>query len=473
MDNFDKKFQKHVIKTLNKDVPNPYKKNVFLSLPLWAKISIPLSTLAVATSVAVAIIVPNTISNNSGVLSPSNEFVKPIDETNNPTQEENESESIPNEGILSACAPKNTQIIPNINSGFVNRTALKTIKNLEDYFEDQRNTNCVLSPASYLLTITGVAAVSDNFNLDVFGLEDAGEDNKTFLESLNCSFTDGDKMAQYDAGILHQQVGPTYEFVNEKRQEVADDYISTAVANLGNYDKQAEEYFKKHAGITIPIPNLNLKNDCVVTYGALYMRDKCEIFYSDYKPFYINGECTSVPAAVLGHPDNPITIPYYENEQYKLFSVKIYKSNMLIVLPKDNVSLESISISEAYTLYKNGNLIDTEVYGYIPYFHVKSDSVNLTSNVLSNFTGNELLYSKLLKNGLKSDTSHIQCLQSSNFEFSETGITAQSITAFCVDDSVEQDTDITKIKVDRPFYSITLRDDFPLFVSKVNNPLIN
>ena len=43
----------------------------------------------------------------------------------------------------------------------------------------------------------------------------------------------------------------------EKRQQVADDYISTAVANRGNYTKQAEEYFAEHVGINIPIPKLN------------------------------------------------------------------------------------------------------------------------------------------------------------------------------------------------------------------------
>lgn len=467
MDNFDKKFQKHVVKTLNKDVPNPYKKNLFLSLPLWARISIPVGTLAVAASVAVAIIVPNIVSKNGDITASLNE-------ANNNIEEEIHYDSLPNEGILPACAPKNTRTIPNLERNFVDRTGLKTIQNLESYFKDEKNTNCVLSPASYLLTMSAVAAVSDNFNLDAFGLEDPGEDTKYFLESLNCSYSTSNDflVSKIDAGILHQQVGPKFKFVEEKRQQVADDYISTAVANKGNYTKQAEEYFKEHVGINIPIPELKLPGDFVATYGALSLIDKSNTFKTENNNFYIDGNPTSIPTASLGTESAPKTTTYYQTDEYLAFTVNINATNLVIVLPNQDVSLESISLSDVYSAcLDRRNFESSKVFGYLPYFHLRSYSVDLTENVKSVFTGDELLYSKLLQDGNAIENPIIQCLQSSDFEFSESGIVAQSVTVFGGASSAMQPRDIIEIKVDRPFYAFDMKDNFPLFVCKVNNPI--
>ena len=85
-------------------------------------------------------------------------------------------------------------------------------------------------------------------------------------------------------------------------------------------------------------------------------------------------------------------------------------------------------------------------------------------------TGNELLYSKLLKEGVRSSNLNIFCYQSSDFQFSDKGIDAQSITVFGGSSSMSPNL-LTEIKVDRPFYAITLKDDFPMFICKVNNPL--
>lgn len=458
---FEEKLKKRLIKQLDKDVPNPYVKNKFTLWPLWAKIALPVGSLVLTGSIVAAIIVPNIIKNNG------------INIIENPPAEI-VYDPLPNEGYSAACAPKNTRMVLDLDKNFVNRTSKTTIQNLEDFFKNDLNENCVLSPASYLLTISAVAAVSDNFDLEAFGLEDAREDTKTFLEALNCSYTNNNNitMCQYDAGVLHQQVGPTYEFVEEKREEVSDYYIGTARANLGNYVKQAEQYFADKVGLTIPIPNPKLRGDGVVTYGALKMHDQCDAFDTENNKFYIDGsdDPVSVPTAVLGTETKPRTTSFYQSDDYLAFILSIYSTRMLIVLPNKDVSLESISLSEAYDNYLHARFTSTKVYGYLPYFHLKTLSVELTEYVLSKMTGNELLYSKLLKEGVRSDSLNIHCYQSSDFQFSDKGIDAQSITVFDVSSSMSPKL-LTEIKVDRPFYAITLKDDFPMFICKVNNPL--
>ena len=458
--NFEEKLKKRLIKQLNKDVPNPYSKKRFSLWPLWAKIALPVGSVALTGCIVAAIIVPNVTKNNN--------VIAPID---NPIVVET-FDPLPNEGFSTACAPKNTRMIPNLERSFVNRTSTKTIQNLENYFADKKNKNCVLSPASYLLTISAVAAVSDNFNLEAFGLEDAGEDTKTFLEALNCSYTSNNiTMSQYDAGVLHQQVGPSFKFVEEKRQQVSDYYIGTAVANRGNYMKQAEEYFSENVGITIPIPDPRLPNDGVITYGALKMHDHCDAFATENNDFYVDNNPISVPTGIFGTKEKPKTTAYYQSENYLAFRLRIYSTEMIIVLPNEGVSLESISISEAYQSYLNEHLTSTRVYGYIPYFHLQTLSVDLTENVLSRFSGNELLYSKLLEEGMIAGNSIIRCLQSSDFQFSDKGIDAQSVTVFGAGSGAMPPQSLIEINVNRPFYAITLRDNFPLFICKVNNPI--
>ena len=62
-------------------------------------------------------------------------------------------------------------------------------------------------------------------------------------------------------------------------------------------------------------------------------------------------------------------------------------------------------------------------------------------------------------------------LQTSDFEFNRYGVSGESITVMEFATSPEpEEHEVIELKVDRPFYAISLKDDFPLFVNKVNDP---
>ena len=481
---FEEKLKKQLIKQLDKDVPNPYAKKGFSLWPLWAKIALPVGSLALTCSVVAAIIVPNVLNKGgqSSSYTTDNPVTNPIDSGNtnpdtgqtNPIDNNNDSSNgeqnidQPIQFVFDALtvgAPKNTDSISSFDSSFVSRTAMKTIQNLENYFAVSANENCVLSPASYLLTISAIAAVSDNFDLEAFGLENASEDTKNFLEALNCSISNNDSIvSKYDAGILHQQVGPRYAFDDEKREQISDYYIGTSIADTTNYNKQAEQYFKEKVDLTIPIPDPNINpNGGIITYGALKMRDYCEKFQSEQCLFYVNDKPRFPQCAMLYG-----TYDVYQNDKFLAFKLEINSSCMAIVLPNVGVSLESISISEAYDTIINESFTPIETEGYVPYFRLNSSSVDLTSNLQSRLTGNELLYSKLVKEDVDTTELSTTCLQSSDFKFIENGIVAESITVVGDAGIAPHDTGIC---VNRPFYAITLKDNFPLFVCKINNPI--
>ena len=446
--NFEEKLKKQLTKKLDKDVPNPYAKKGFFSLPLWTRITIPVASIALTGSVVVAILVPSVLKNN----------ITPI---------KNDTEL--KEGLVVACAPKLTSIA-NLNDDFVSRTASKTLRNLDSYFADIRNKNCVLSPASYLLSVSSVAAVSDDFSLSAFGIEDACEDTKLFLKSLNCSASSNDvTYSEFSAGVLHQQVGSEYGFSEEKRIEVSGYYISTGVANKDNYSEQARDYFEKEVGVPVPIPNAPINKDAVLTYSVVAMSDQCSKFETEYSHFYIGENEINVPSAVIGTQENPKNTLLYKGENYTIFSIKAYSTEMVIVLPNEGVSLEKIPVSEAYQKYLNDS-VATQIYGHLPYFQLSSNDVDLSSAIAKKMTGNEKLYSKLLSNwhGLKH--SELRCYQSSLFEFDRNGIDAKFDVTFA-DSNPEIPQNLEQIEVDRPFYMINLRNNFPLFVCKVNNPI--
>ena len=56
---------------------------------------------------------------------------------------------------------------------------------LDNYLKDENNEDYVIPPASFLLAVSGLSAVSDNFSNDEFGLVDAEQDVKDLLTAWN------------------------------------------------------------------------------------------------------------------------------------------------------------------------------------------------------------------------------------------------------------------------------------------------
>ena len=470
---FEKQMKKHIDKVLDENVPNPYpaKKRSF---PHWLKIAMPISTGVLAASVALAIVVPMAMLNRT-----NNQRLPSNSEAGNNSSISQQQPSYPTDlGSYSTFVTPKNRGVQNMDYRLVNRTALKAINNLDSYLKDQTNKNFVISPASFLLTVSGMAAVSENFNLDAYGLVDPIEDTKALLEYWNC-YWDGQNheglQVGLDSGIFHQTVGPKYPFSDEKRKEVEDANIGTGVASFDNYLPQAQKYFEDSVGLTIPVPDAMVPGGGVISYGALKLVDlAAQTFTSGNNDFHVDGKTISVNTAIIGSQEKGVSVKYYENEQYQVFVQGIGATQLAIVLPREGIALESISISEAYS-----NIINSKttqyIYGYLPYFHLQSSSVDITEAFTKNLSGQEKLYSKLLVKEDAMDMTKEELLftamQSSDFEFCEKGVFGQSVSAIgSGSGAIDKPKTPIEIKVDHPFYAISLKDNFPLFVNKVNDP---
>ena len=478
---FEKQMKKHIDQVFEENVPNPYptqtKEKRF---PSWFKFVIPTGAVLAAASVATAIIVPNAMANALGPIGSGNGSSSESYSGSEPA-----STSIPFTGTDCVemknfvFAPKNDRMIPTLDNGLVKRTGLKSLEKLIPFFQDTRNENFVLSPASHLLCASSLMAVSSGFDLDAFGLVDAGDDTKALLEQWNCSYSTtnqrtGDvyEWTRFDSAVLHQQVGGTFAFDPAKCQAISDKYIATSAANHANYVEQATKYFEQAINLSIPIPTVPMYGDGVLTYAALKMKDLAMSSYrTEKRNFHTKNGITEVDFAAFGKADAGAGIRYFDGENYIAFTYRNDATELMIVLPDEGVSLESVPLNEAYTEIVNLRGTNKSAYGYIPYFHLGSGSIDLTPSFTNFMNGNELLWSGLLANGgLTANLLDFYVLQSSDFEFCDKGIFGETVTVAGGSSGAMPSNAKLFIDVNRPFYALCLQDNFPLFVNKVNDP---
>lgn len=432
--NFEKRMQKRGNERLDLYTPNLYENKKHF--PLWAKIVVPVGSVVIASSIALAVIIP-IINNN-------NYFVK---------------------------APSAKRLVT-LDDDIVSRTASKTLSAFDELLQNVSKKDYLISPASFLLAATGVAAVSDGVDLSSFGISDPSRDVKSLLESWNFVYEENNEYnpqyCRFDSGVLHQQVGPTYRFDKNKQKEISDSYIATSVASLEDYHKQATSYFHDTIGFSIPIPDPNLKTDGVITYGAIRMKDYVpKGLISGMREFTVDSKTSKIDSYIFGQQYAPYYLKHYQSKNYQAFELKMSYTSLLIVLPNEGVNLEDISISEAYSSFNN-NKEYVYAYGYVPYFHLTEEEADLTKF----FPTKGRYYSKLLSGGVFNDLGLDKVIQSSDFEFGKYGVSGESITviSFSSTSATVTTTNSIEINVNRPFYAISLKDGFPLFVNKVNNP---
>lgn len=378
-------------------------------------------------------------------------------------------------GDLKHNAIKN-DTIQKLSSDIVTRTAYKSIKDICSYFmDDSLKENYVLSPASYLLAVSGLISVSGGFDNSSFGLsEEAMSDVSELLNSWNFEYNKKSRgsYCYFKSAILHQQVGDTYKFDEEKRDTLNSKHISTLVSSSNRYKTEARNFFHNQIGMTLDIPESTIK-DGVITYGGLVMKDYvADGLRSDDNSFttYDNRNMTT-STYVFGNESDGDSIYYYKDSNYQVFQTYIEHTSMLIVLPDEGVDIHSIDVAQAYQNYQDNKDI-VYVYGYVPYFHIKTENQNITKSLKSKLKGSETFYSKLLKDDVNNDLSVSFVLQSSDFEFNKYGVSGQSITAIGLDGSNMpiKNPDSIPLYVNRPFYSISIKDGFPVFVSMVLDP---
>lgn len=369
---------------------------------------------------------------------------------------------------------RNTNV-QKLSDSIVSRTAYKAIKDLSSCFNASSDTeNIVLSPSSYILATTALASVSDNFDNASFGLNsDAIADVGEFLNGWNFEYENAERgdYSYFKSAILHQQVGSRYAFDDKKREVFNKEHVSTMVSSSSACESDAQTFFRDEIGLELEIPNLDV-GEGVVTYGALKIKDyvanglsKKDCLFTDYTDKQVN-----VSSYSFGSEKLPKTLAYYKGKNYQSFEVKINYTSLLIVLPDEESDISNIDPAEAYKDYLD-NKDDVSAYGYIPFFHVKTEGKDLTETFKNNLSGKETFCSKLLKDDVINDLDVSKVIQSSDFEFNEYGVTGESVTAIVTDGSAQPGSGTPiELNVNRPFYAISLKDSFPLFVSKVINP---
>lgn len=365
-----------------------------------------------------------------------------------------------------------SKVLMNLDDDLVNRTAIKAVEKLSPFLTDEKAEDTVLSPATYSLAMAGLSAVSDNFNYDAFGLINAEEDVKALLEAWNFKFKNYTGETFFRSAVLHQQVGPTYAFDKSKQEAVSDHYISTMVSSHESYRKDADKFFDKKIGLKLKVPDLNLKSDGVVTYGVLKMKDYVanDGLFHRHMPFTFKSGLGTADSYVFAVREDPKKVAYYRGGNYEVFKVNIRNTDLMIVLPNEEVNINHVNITEAYTNFVNEAEL-VPAFGYVPFFHNKVEGLNLTDTLENVITHNEIYMSKLLKDDVYNDLVIDAVVQSNDFEFNKYGVAGESMTAVsgCTSTGPLYDEPID-LSVNRPFYAFSLKDKYPIFINKVSKP---
>lgn len=305
--------------------------------------------------------------------------------------------------------------------------------------------------------------------------DDVNNDLNSLLNAWNYDYKNEHSgyASYFKSAVLHQQIGTKYPFDNSKREAVSQNHISTIVSSSNSYNNDAKSFFKENIGLEIDIPPL--PGSQIITYAGIKIKDDAVIGMTTARHrFHVSEtETVNVDCYDFSNTYEYLNTKYYKGETYEAFTINLYETSLLIILPNSGVNISSINVSEAYQSFLLNNTRDI-LTGYVPYFHIKNEEVDLTDSLTRKFTGKESFYSKLLSDDVKNDLKVSAVLQSSDFEFNEKGISGESVTEIGMDGSSEGGgtPQAREIYVNRPFYAISLKDDFPVFVSRVDNPSI-
>ena len=472
---FESKMKKHIQQVFDANVPNPYEKVEVKKTFNLKKMLMPLGVAALACTAIVAIVVPltkfggfNKGENSTSEPSDVNRDESPINEGSKAEPADTEAKFA--EKVSAAAAPK-AATLSSLDANFVNRTATKTLQSLDYLFMNPLKKDYVISPASYLLGVAGLAAVSDGINSEAYGLNDPLNETKMLLENWNCfSRENGEIVSKIDSGILHQQVGSKFEFNDTKRVSVEDEYIATSAAPLRNYRQQAQEYFTNNVKINMPVPDLYLDSDSVVTYSTLKFSDDADLGETAKCRFTKGTDMIMVDSCIYGDSsEHTYDTEMYDATKYVAFKRQVRNSDLLFIIPKTGVALEEVLVSEAYTEFM-ANKTNCMAYGYIPYFSVSNIGMDVSDVVKNSFTGTEKLYSKLLEDNVDGSSIDLKMIQNSEYGFEKDSSGGQSASdGDARIPGVDAGEQAVCLNVDRPFYAICLKDDFPMFVNKVTN----
>ena len=358
-----------------------------------------------------------------------------------------------------------------MEDSIIDSAAEKTLEKFNPLMTNSANKDCVLSPASLLLCYAGISSVSEGLDDSEFGINNASQDIATLLNTWNFDHEDRGSETSFKSTVLHQQVGSRYAFDENKRKSIASKYISTLVSSHDSFRDDANAFFKNEMGMNLKIPDIEIPGgNGTVTYGAVKMKDTIYggLICKD-KEFNYSTGLETTNSYCFAFESQAKRIDVYRGSNYYAFRTPIYKTDLLIILPDKDVDMNTINVAEAYTNFMS-EATEQPAYGYIPLFHNRSTNVDMTNLFYSAVDGDEVIMSKLLKNDVVNDLTITKVMQTSDFELNEFGVVGESITAGVGAGSAMAPRDPINLSVDRPFYAISLYNNFPMFVNKVSNP---
>lgn len=269
--NFEKRMQKRGNKNLDELTPNLYEKP--RRFPLWAKIAIPVGSIALASVLAVSIIVPNIAGKNIAHI---NQLVKPTVEKVTKTYNSNLSQATYNS--YSAFSKKFVSYMMEVN-------------NLEK--EDSLG---ISIPDAYLcLAITGVIS-TDDARADILNYLELSDMNalrtavKEILATMGTLFEnqDGKLVGGYNLNSIWLNPEKVH-LLKEKDEQLYEDLAKVFDASLyftALTSDAANQYLKENGLKDMPVPEIQLDDEDPSAMNTMSVYYCLDYFAEEAKEYY-------------------------------------------------------------------------------------------------------------------------------------------------------------------------------------------
>ena len=334
----------------------------------------------------------------------------------------------------------------------------------------ENKANHVFSPASYLIAVSSLLAVSSSVDAyeDALKIENPKQERLDLLSSLNgeesTDYIFGGPATRIKSAAFYQQIGTKYAFDREKREKLAGEYVDSGVTDLSGYREQAQEYFGKKIGLERKIPELNPSKESVIIYGGLKRNDYASLGKRKKDFTGIDGKKKQVDAVPVGNKLGSKSYPYRKGKNFQRMSFPIRKTDLVVILPDEGTDITDIDLSKAYQDFLSSSK-STPLYGYIPFFSL-DDTLNLTEIFDKVSSDKAKFCTELLKDDVINDLLIRQVIQASTFSFSDKGVKGESRTRRqLAGAAAPKEQPYTLFEVDRPFYAFSTYSTFPLFVN--------
>ncbi len=354
----------------------------------------------------------------------------------------------------------------------LNNIATFSLDLLAPYLNEEEG-NQVVSPASLAIAVGAQLAVSSDIEEFASNMgytaSAVKEELVALLDGLNWSDEEHDSLSYLKSLAVIQQVGDKYKIDKTKIKDFDDVNIMFAKSSYEDAHQDLQTIYEELIGLTIDVPAYpEYLTNAIVLAGALVLKDSFSQELTSFtSTFYLNDnetvECEF--SSLDGY------YYYYKGENYAALLRNIRKTKLLFILPDEGYELTDIDLTDVYQdFYENRDYYF--VQGKIPFFSVES-SFDITDSLLEQITGNPILCDKILADDVERELSVLSASQNSKFEFDRTGVKGESVTVIVGSESAMPDTeDPITFDCDRPFYALSIYDDFPLFAMKIENPTL-